>query len=118
MSRPPTSTPSLSTFGIVGNFSAALLGGYRQSSFSTANAVTGGTPTLSGTVIVNDGNSWVGNLSGSLGAAWQFSPNGQLVIGYKLDKWYNVRESFAFVGFDKKEDVLIQTPFIRATLRF
>jgi hypothetical protein len=109
-----------STFGIVGNFSAALLGGVRQSSFSTTSSVVvdGGIPTVSAMLIGNNGNTWVGNLSGSLGAAWQFSPAGQLVIGYKLDQWYNIRESFAFAGFGKKEDVLIQTPFIRATLRF
>jgi hypothetical protein len=29
-----------------------------------------------------------------------------------------VRENFNFAGFAKKEDILIQTPFIRATLRF
>jgi hypothetical protein len=109
-----------STFGIVGNVSGALLGGVRQSSFSTVDsvAINGGAPTFGSTLLSNNGNGWVGNLSGSLGAAWQFSPNGELVIGYKLDKWYNVREKFAFVGFDKKEDVFIQTPFIRATLRF
>lgn len=107
-------------FGIVGNVSAALLAGYRQSSFTTTESVSvnGGPPVLSATYIGNNGNSWVGNLSGSLGFYWQFSPVGQLVVGYKLDQWYNVRESFSFANFAKKEDVLIQTPFIRATLRF
>ena len=116
-----------STFGIVGNVSAALLAGYRQSNYSTAgtsSGPSGAAPQAAPIVgpglnyIVNNETSWVAHLSGSLGAAWQFSPNGQLVIGYKLEKWYNVRESFRFVGFDKKEDILIQTPFIRATLRF
>jgi Legionella pneumophila major outer membrane protein precursor len=109
-----------STFGIVGNVSAALLAGVRQSSYWTLTtvAVNGGAPFSGSTYISSDGSSWVGNLSGSLGAAWQFSPNGQLVIGYKLDKWYNVRESFSFAGFNKKEDVLIQSPFIKASMRF
>ncbi len=109
-----------STFGIVGDVSGALLAGVRQSSFSTVSSVVvnSGSPSVGMTFITNNGNSWVGNLSGSLGVAWQFSSTGQLVIGYKLDKWYNVRESFSFVGFDKREDVFIQTPFIRATLRF
>ena len=109
-----------STFGIVGNFSAALMAGYRQSSYWTSSAVSlnGGVPVPSTTSLSSNGNSYVGNLSASLGAAWQFSPSGQLVIGYKIDQWYNVREKFAFVGFDKKEDILIMSPFIRATLRF
>jgi Legionella pneumophila major outer membrane protein precursor len=109
-----------STFGVVGNFSAALLSGYRQSGFWTSSSVSlnGGAPTLSATYVSNNGNSYVGNLSASLGVAWQFSPTGQLVVGYKLDQWYHVRETFTFAGFDKKEDVLIMSPFIRATLRF
>ena len=53
-----------------------------------------------------------------LGVAWQFAPNGQLVLGYKLDQWWNVRSSFSFVGLDRKEDILIQTPFVKATFRF
>jgi Legionella pneumophila major outer membrane protein precursor len=107
-------------FGFVGGFSAALLEGYRQSSYSTtSSAVTdGGAPVVSGTLTTLNEPSWVGNLSGNLGVSWQFSPTGQLVVGYKIDQWFNVRESFAFAGFDKKQDVLIQTPFIRATIRF
>jgi hypothetical protein len=109
-----------STFGIVGNFSVALLAGSRQSNYSTFSTVVvdGGTPTTGNIYIGNSQPTYVGNISGSLGAAWQFSPVGQLVIGYKLDQWYNVRENFNFAGFAKKEDILIQTPFIRATLRF
>jgi hypothetical protein len=107
-------------FGFVGGFSAALLEGYRQSSYSTtSSAVTdGGAPVVNGTFTSINVPSWAGNLSGNLGVSWQFSPNGQLVVGYKIDQWFNVRESFAFAGFDKKQDVLIQTPFIRATIRF
>lgn len=109
-----------STFGVVGNFSAALLSGYRQSNYWTNNSVSlnGGAPTFSATSVSSSGNSYVGNLSASLGVAWQFSPTGQLVIGYKLDQWYHVRETFTFAGFEKKEDVLIMSPFIRASLRF
>ena len=122
-----------STFGIVGHASAALLAGYRQSSFSTSSTstvtfsepdsvlpkVASAAATGPGAnYLVNNGTDWVGHLAGSLGAAWQFSPNGQLVIGYKLEKWWNVRESFGFAGFDKKQDILVQTPFIKATLRF
>jgi hypothetical protein len=120
-----------STFGIVGSASAALLAGYRQSSFSTSttSSVTSGpipdaAPLAAAAVgtglnyLTRNETDWVGHLAGSIGAAWQFSPNGQLVIGYKLEKWWNVRESFNFAGFDKKQDILVQTPFIKATLRF
>jgi hypothetical protein len=98
--------------GIVGSFSGALMAGTRQS--SVYDIVVGSTPSI----LKQNENSWVGNLSGSLGVAWQFSPTGQLVVGYKVDQWYNVRESFSFASFDKKQDILIQTPFIKAAFRF
>jgi hypothetical protein len=109
-----------STFGVVGNISGALLVGSRQSSVFTSDTivVNGGSPTFGANLVTNNETTFVGNISGSLGAAWQFSPMGQLVIGYKVDKWYNVRESFAFFGLSRKEDIFIQTPFIRATMRF
>jgi hypothetical protein len=109
-----------STFGIVGNFSGAVLAGSRQSSVFTNDSVVvdGGSPTFGANRLSSSETTWVANVSGSIGAAWQFSPTGQLVIGYKLDQWYNVRENFAFFGLNRKEDILIQTPFIRATMRF
>lgn len=109
-----------STFGVVGSISGALLGGIRQSNYFTGQnvIVNGGTPAFSTSGLTQNENSWVGNISGSLGGAWQFSPTGQLVIGYKLDQWYNVRETFNFAGLTRKEDILIQTPFIRVVLRF
>jgi Legionella pneumophila major outer membrane protein precursor len=109
-----------STFGVVGNISGALLVGSRQSSVFTTDTivVNGGSPTFGTNRVASNETTYVGNISGSLGAAWQFSPMGQLVVGYKVDKWYNVRESFAFFGLSRKEDIFIQTPFIRATLRF
>jgi len=109
-----------SIFGVVGNLSGAVLGGQRQANVSTTNSVVidGSIPFLTATQLVNNEFSWVANISGSLGVAWQFAPNGQLVIGYKLDQWWNVRSNFSFVGLDRREDILIQTPFIKATLRF
>jgi hypothetical protein len=109
-----------STFGVVGNISGALLVGSRQSSVFTTDTIVvdGGSPTFGTNRVASNETTYVGNISGSLGAAWQFSPMGQLVVGYKVDKWYNVRESFAFFGLSRKEDIFIQTPFIRATLRF
>jgi hypothetical protein len=109
-----------STFGVVGNISGALLVGPRQSSVFTTDmvVVNGGSPTFGANRVTSNETTYVANISGSLGAAWQFSPMGQLVIGYKLDKWYNVRENFAFFGLSRKQDLFIQTPFIRATMRF
>lgn len=109
-----------SVFGIVGNLSGAVLGGYREANVLTTGSIAfdGGVPFLTSTQLTNNEFSWVANISGSLGLAWQFAPNGQLVIGYKLDQWWNVRSNFSFAGLDRKEDILIQTPFIKATLRF
>lgn len=109
-----------SVFGVVGNLSGALLGGYREASVQTTNSVAfdGGVPFLTYTQLTNNEFTWVANISASLGLAWQFVPNGQLVFGYKLDQWWNVRSDFAFAGFNRKEDILIQTPFVKATLRF
>jgi hypothetical protein len=106
-----------STFGVVGNISGAVLVGSRQSSIFTTDVIVvdAGSPTFGTNLVTNNEVTWVGNISGSVGAAWQFSPTGQLVIGYKLDQWYNVRDNF---GLNRKEDILIQTPFIRATMRF
>jgi len=109
-----------SVFGLVGNLSGALLGGQRDASVATSisSSTDGGPPLLAFGVLTNNEFSWVANLTGSIGAAWQFAPNGQLVIGYKLDQWWNVRSNFAFAGLNRQEDVLIHTPFIKATLRF
>jgi hypothetical protein len=109
-----------STFGLAGNISGAVLIGSRQSSVFTSNTivVNGGAPTFGANLVTNNETTFVGNLSGSLGAAWKFSPMGEVVVGYKVDKWYNVRENFAFSGLSRKEDVFVQTPFIRATMRF
>jgi hypothetical protein len=105
--------------GIVGSFSGALMGGTRQSSvYDAVVNFGGGLPAFASDPVKSNENSWIGNLSGSLGVAWQFSPTGQLVVGYKVDQWYNVRESFNFAFIDKKQDILIQTPFIRAAFRF
>jgi hypothetical protein len=109
-----------SVFGVVGNLSGTVLGGYRQANVFTSNSVSvdGDLPLLTATQLVNNEFSWVANISGSLGFAWQFAPNGQLVLGYKIDQWWNVRSNFSFAGLDRKEDILIQTPFLKATLRF
>jgi Legionella pneumophila major outer membrane protein precursor len=106
-----------STFGVVGNISGAVLVGSRQSSIFTTDVIVvdAGSRIFGTSLVTNNEVTWVGNVSGSIGAAWQFSPTGQLVIGYKLDQWYNVRDNF---GLNRREDILIQTPFIRATLHF
>ena len=109
-----------STWGLVGHLSGAVLGGYRDVSFSTftLTSVNGAAPTSTGRELTQNAFSYAANMTGSLGVAWQFAPNGQLVLGYKLDQWWNVRSSFSFVGLDRKEDILIQTPFVKATFRF
>ena len=109
-----------SVFGVVGNLSGSVLGGYRQANVFTSSSVSidGDIPLLTATQLVNNEFDWVANISGSLGFAWQFAPNGQLVLGYKVDQWWNVRSNFSFAGLDRKEDILILTPFLKATLRF
>jgi hypothetical protein len=109
-----------SVWGLVGNLSGAVLGGYRDVTVTsfTYTSVNGAAPTVTSTQLIQNAFSYVANMSGSLGVAWQFAPNGQLVVGYKLDQWWNVRSNFSFVGLDRREDILIQTPFVKATFRF
>ena len=109
-----------SVFGVVGNLSGTVMGGYREASVFTGitRTVDGNTPVFTARQFGGNEFSWVANISGSLGLAWQFVPNGQLVLGYKIDQWWNVRSNFSFAGLDRKEDVLIHTPFLKATLRF
>jgi hypothetical protein len=109
-----------SVVGLVGNLSGAVLGGQRDVSVATTfiSTTDNGVPFVAVTQLTNNEFSWVANITGSLGLAWQFAPNGQIVVGYKLDQWWNVRSNFALVGFNRKEDILIQTPFVKATLRF
>jgi Legionella pneumophila major outer membrane protein precursor len=89
-----------STFGVVGSISEAIVFGSRRSNVPIMETfvINGGAPTFGSNSVSNRENLLVGNISGSLGVAWQFSPTGQLVIGYKLDQWYNVRDKFDFAG--------------------
>ena len=108
-----------STYGMVGGLSGAVLGGYREASFTTSfSSVTDGTAAPLVLSYRNQNQfSYVANLSGNIGFAWQFSPNGQLVVGYKLDQWWNARSSFDFGGLSRSEDLLIHTAFVRLTYR-
>jgi hypothetical protein len=104
------------TFGFIGSASAAAIGGIRNGQFvqgTFGNGLAGDTSILSSDVF-----SWVGNLEAMLGVRWQFAPNGQVAIGYKVDQWYHLRDSFDFGGFNNKQDVLTQTPFLRVTLQY
>lgn len=104
---------------LVGSVSAAFLEGYRQAQYTTTTlaALTASSSTT-GTSLSDYRADWVGNLEAMLGVAWQFSPNAQFMVGYKVDQWYNIRNSFSFAGFANKQDVLTQTPFLRVTLRY
>jgi hypothetical protein len=109
-----------STWGFVGNLSGAAMFGPRETNWSSsqtvvANGVLSG---LNYSSFSDHTLGWVGNVSGSVGVAWQFSANGQLVVGYKLDQWFHVRDAFHFAGLNRQEDILVQTPFIRAVVRF
>jgi hypothetical protein len=108
-----------STIGLVGGLSGAVLGGYREASFTTSlSSATDGTAAPLAVSYRNQNQfSYVANLSGNIGVAWQFAPNGQLVVGYKLDQWWNARSSFDFAGLDRSEDLLIHTAFVRVTVR-
>jgi hypothetical protein len=105
---------------LFGSVSGAVIEGQRQSQYSTATSVSlgGATTTITGISALGDRFDWVGNLEGVIGVAWQFSPNGQLAVGYKIDQWYNIRDSFSYAGFSNKQDVLTQTPFLKVTLRY
>lgn len=105
-------------WSLVGSVSAAFMGGDRQSQFTTTMTSVFLGQTVTGTNFSEDRASWVGNLEGILGVAWQFSPNGQVMVGYRADEWYNIRSSFSFAGFSNKQDVFTQAPFLRVTLRY
>jgi len=111
---------TVSTWGLVGSVSGALIGGIRDGTYDTATnvSVDGGPPSAFTTSVSSNRADWVGNLEAMFGVAWQFSPQGQLVIGYKVDQWYNIRDNFNFAGFSNKQDILTQTPFLRVTLRY
>ncbi len=104
-----------STFGIVGSVSAAAIWGIRDSHFTTnVFNVKGGVSTMS-----QSRSAWVENLSGSLGFNWQFAPNAYLVLGYKADAWWNIRDNFSYTGieFNRDKDILSHGPFLRVTVR-
>lgn len=108
------------TWGLVGSVSAAWIGGQRLSDYEStvSTSIAGGAPTITGTGSYYDRYTSVSNLEGMIGVAWQFSPNGQVVVGDKFDAWYNIRDSFAFVGYSNKQDVQTQTPFLKVTIRY
>jgi hypothetical protein len=109
-----------SNVGLVGSVSGALIGGYRTAHFdsTTTVVVNGGAPTITQTTISGNRGDWVGNLQGMVGVAFQFAPNGQFVLGYKADQWYNIRDSFSFAGFSNQRNVLTHTPFLKVTVRY
>jgi hypothetical protein len=111
---------TMGTWGFVGSVSVAWIEGSRQSQYMTTTtaSIGGSPPTVTPTGLFNDRYVGVGNLEGMIGVAWQFSANGEFVVGYKVDEWYNIRDSFSFAGFNNKQDVLTQTPFLRVTLRY
>jgi hypothetical protein len=108
------------TFGLIGSASAAAIDGVRSAQFlrTTTVAVNGGPPTSTSLILSTDTIRWVGNLEAILGVAWRFSPNGQLAVGYKLDQWYNIRDSFSFAGYANKQNVMTQAPFLKVSLRY
>jgi hypothetical protein len=109
-----------STWGLVGSVSGALIGGVRNSDFSQTTTVSlDGVPVLVTHTPLSDNRAdWVANLSGMIGGAWQFSPVGQVVIGYRVDQWFNIRDDFGFAGFNNKQDVLVHTPFAKVVVRY
>jgi hypothetical protein len=113
-----------SPFGLVGSVSAAFIGGYRNAHFDQISTTTTSiflgptTTSLSQSRVSDNRADWVGNLSGMIGATWQFNPTGQLIVGYKIDEWFNIRDSFKFAGFNNKQDLLVQTPFLKVLLRY
>jgi hypothetical protein len=111
---------TVGTWGLVGSASAAFIEGTRQGDYirSTTTFAGGGPSTLTTTEIWNTHGDWVGNLEGMIGVTWQFSSNGQFIAGYRADQWYNIRDSFGFAGFDNKQNILTQTPFLKVTLRY
>jgi hypothetical protein len=111
---------TIGPWSLVGSVSGAFIEGYRHGEFMTTmvTSLNGATRTVTGTSLSDNHAGWIGNLEGTLGVAWQFSPNGQFMVGYRVDQWYNIRNSFSFAGFTNKQNVLTQTPFLRVTLRY
>lgn len=111
---------TVGTWSLVGSASAAWIEGQRQSQYTTTTtaSIGGSPPTIIGTGVFSTNYTGIGNLEAMIGVGWQFSLNGQMVIGYKVDQWYHIRDSFSFAGFNNQQDVLTQTPFLRVTLRY
>ena len=109
-----------SNVGLVGSLSGALIGGLRRANFdnTTTVVVDNGPPSVTRSTTLGDRTDWVGNLEGMVGVAFQFAPGGQAVLGYKVDQWYNIRDSFNFAGFNNQRDVLVQNPFLKVTVRY
>ncbi len=102
-----------STFGIVGSASAAAIWGVYDSSLfltSTSTGIGGSSQNRSG---------WIENVSGSLGFQWEFAPRYYIVLGYKADMWWNIRDDFGFTGidFNRDKDIFSHGPFLRVTVR-
>jgi hypothetical protein len=102
-----------STFGITGSVSAAAIWGVQDSRLS----LTSTTPVSGGSS--QSRSAWVENISGSLGVQWQFAPMYYVVLGYKADKWWNIRDDFGFTGidFNRDKDIFGHGPFLRVTIR-
>jgi hypothetical protein len=97
---------------VVGSASAAVLGGWRYSTFNQTQT-TSGTATecdLSGPVCIgpfpfNDAQAVslhhsqgaiVGDLAASLGVGWRPAPAVSVEVGYRVEDLINVRDSFKF----------------------
>src|SRR5581483_11673787 len=104
-----------STFGVVGSVSGAVIWGIRDSNVTITSTV----PVSFSSTQSDSKSTWVENLSGSLGLAWQFAPGASLVLGYRADAWWNIRDDFSYTGinFNNDKDIVVHGPFIRVTVR-
>jgi hypothetical protein len=102
-----------SKFGLTGSVSAAAIWGTQNSSLLVGTSFPGG-----GTFSQNR-SAWVENISGSLGFQWEFAPLSYLVVGYKADQWWNIRDDFGFtaIDFNRDKDIFSHGPFVRVTIR-
>ena len=106
-----------SRFGFVGSVSGAAL--FASSDITTRRDQTGEEPFRN----ADDRGRTVFNLEGSFGAVWFISAESNLTLGYRAQKWWNIRNAQETDGGGnvidaRDDDVLVHGPFLKVDYRF
>jgi hypothetical protein len=71
------------------------------------------------TLFTSSSKGWHANLDASLALGWQMSPAAKLGIGYRIEYWQGVLDSFdGATGAFHAQNRIAQGPFINLTVRF